>query len=386
MDFFKKIPIAIASLLASSVAFAAMDTDSRVTQQMQQVRTETAMGTYGAKTATARPEVDGKGLFLTLDVLYWYPKVGGTEFAYSDDSPAATLPIHGRTKDIDFDWGWGVRVGLGYNFCYDGWDTHLQYSWFGSNGSDSTSAGLNSSIVPLKGSARIVADQEGIFGTDLDAFVFCDKARSQYDFTYQAIDLELGRAYFVSGKLSFRPHWGLKTAWIDQEQVARYTGGDPVEINAGIFDGAEFLGLGIETVKVTDECDFWGIGPRTGMMSKWHLGYGFSIFGDVAAAILFGYFDVDHREKWTRLESNHIHLSASRHAFSPTVQFQLGLRYDAYIHDNKQHVGVGLGFEGQYWWRQNQMLKVDDDAVLKYERYSEDISMHGVTLDIRFDF
>ena len=102
-----------------------MDMDSRVTQlenQMQQVRTETAMGTYGAQTASARAEVDGYGWFFNFDVLYWHAKVGGTEFAYTDQDPRAQLPVKGRTKDIDFEWDWGIRVGLGYNFEHDGWD------------------------------------------------------------------------------------------------------------------------------------------------------------------------------------------------------------------------------------------------------------------------
>ena len=76
--------IAVASIVTSSAAFAAMDMDSRVTQlesQMSQVRTETAMGTYGANTASARAEVDGRGWFITADVLYWHAKVGGTEYA-----------------------------------------------------------------------------------------------------------------------------------------------------------------------------------------------------------------------------------------------------------------------------------------------------------------
>lgn len=260
----------------------------------------------------------------------------------------------------------------------------MQYTWFDTNGSDGTRAGVNSSIVPLKGSSQIVATTNGAIGNVGDLFTFCDSAKSQYDLDYQALDLELGRAYFISSKLSFRPHWGLKTAWIDQEQITRYTGGNPVA-NPNV-QGADLLGLGISTVHVKDDCDFWGIGPRAGVESKWHLGYGFSFFGNVAGALLFGFFDVDHRERWSAIEDNTIRLHANRHAFSPTVQFQLGLRYDKYIHNNRQHVGIGLGFEGQYWWRQNQMLKIDDAAVLKYERYSEDISFHGVTLDIRFDF
>lgn len=380
VSLLRGISIAIASLMTSSVAFAAMDMDSRVTQlenQMQQVRTETAMGTYGAQTATARAEVDGYGWFITADLLYWHAKVGGTEYAYTDQDPTASLPIRGRTKDIDFEWDWGFRVGLGYNFKHDSWEARLQYTWFDSNGSDSTRAGLNSSVIPLRGSSTIVN------AGNSDQFLYATSAKSQYDFDYQALDLELGRAYFISGKLSFRPHWGLKTAWLDQEQITRYTGGSPTP---NVQAPGNTLGLQANTVHIKDDCDFWGIGPRVGVDSKWHLGYGFSVFGNVSAALLFGYFEVDHREKYSAFVDNQIKLHANRHAFSPTAQFQLGLRYDVYVHNNKQHIGIGLGYEAQYWWRQNQMLKIDDAAVLKYERYSEDVSMYGLTLDFKWDF
>lgn len=369
-----KFSIALVTLMASSNAFAGMDMDSRVTQlenQMQQVRTETAMGTYGANTASARPEVDGHGWFFSADVLYWHAKVGGTEFAYTDNDLVGSFPVKGRSKDIDFSWDWGFRFGLGYNFDHDGWDAHLQYTWFDSSGNDSTRAGLNSTVIPLRGSSTIVNNGSG------DQFLFCSSAKSQYDFDYSALDLEIGRAYFVSGDLSFRPHWGLKSAWFDQEQVTRYTGGDANESN---------LGLGVNTVHIKDDCDFWGLGPRVGVDSKWYLGCGFSIFGNVAGALLFGHFDVDHKEHYSPYQNNRIKLNANRHAFSPTVQMQLGLHYDKYIHDNKQHIGIGLGFEANYWWRQNQMIKIDDATVLKYERYSEDVSMHGLTIDFKWDF
>lgn len=376
------LSIAIASLVTSSAAFAAIDMDSRVTQlenQMSQVRTETAMGTYGANTATARAEVDGYGWFFTADVLYWHAKVGGTEYAYTDQDPVASLPISGRSKDIDFEWDWGFRVGLGYNFEHDGWDLQAQYTYFDSNGSDSTRPGQNSSVVPLRGSSSITE----IAANNNAPFLYCASGKSQFDFDFQSIDLDLGRAYFISGKLSFRPFWGLKTAWLDLEQIVRYTGGPTVvDPNGNIIS----LGLEGSTVHVKDDCDFWGMGPRVGVDSKWHLGNGFSIFGNVAGALLFGYFDVDHKERWSNAVDQRIKIHASRHAFSPTVQMQLGLRYDRYIHNNKQHLGIGLGFEANYWWRQNQMLKIDDSQVLKYERYSEDVSMHGVTLDFKWDF
>lgn len=367
--------IAIASLATSSAAFAAMDMDSRVTQletQMQQVRTETAMGTYGANTASARAEVDGQGWCFNADVLYWHAKVGGTEYAYSKQGSQTDFPVNGRSKDIDFDWDWGLRVGLGYNFQHDGWDLSAQYTYFDTNGSNSAQAGMNSALIPLRGSATITnGDGKG------QDFLFCSTAKSQYGLDFQSLDVQLGRAYYVSSKLSFRPAWGLKSAWIDQNQKTRYTGGTA---------SASAMGLGATTVHIKDENDFWGLGPCVGVDSRWHLGNGFSLLGNVGGALLFGHFDVKHKEHWSNHSDAKIDLTANRHAFAPNMQMQLGLHYDKYINDSKQHIGIGLGFEANYWWRQNQMLKIDDAHVLKYERYAEDISMHGVTLDFKWDF
>lgn len=374
-----KIILPIVAIATSSAAFAAMDREARLTElenQMQQVRTETAMDTYGANTASARPHVEGRGWFVMLDVLYWRTKIGGTEYAYSDQDPNATLPIKGRTKHMEFSWDWGVRAGLGYNFEYDYWDVRAQYTWFETSGSDSTSAGLNSSLVPLRGSAIIAGRTANV----QDIFIFCKRAKSQYDVDYQAVDLELGRDYYVSSKISLRPHWGLKTAWIDLEQSTRYTGGNPTGQNG------EILGLGRNTVHVKEYSDFWGLGPRTGIDTRWYLGEGFSIFGNIAGALLYGYFEVDHKERYTPVEDARVRLHADRHAFSPTVQYQLGLRYDTYFHEMKYHFAIGLGFEGQYWWRMNQMLKIDDAVAFKYERYSEDMSLYGLTLDLKFEF
>lgn len=371
-----KLIAPIVAIATSSAAFAAMDREARVTElesQMQQVRTETAMDTYGANTALARPSVENPyKWFITLDVLYWRTKVGGTEYAYSDQDPTASLPIKGRTKHMEFDWDWGLRGGLGYNFDHDGWDVRAQYTWFDTSGSDTTRAGLNSSIVPLRGSALIPGNNQ--------EFIYCTHAKSQYDMDYQAVDIELGRDYYVSSKLSLRPFWGLKTAWIDLEQNTRYTGGNPDPNNPNV------LALQRNTVHVREDSDFWGLGPRTGIDTRWYLGEGFSIFGNLSGALLYGYFDVDHKERFTGNEVSRVRLRADRHAFSPTAQIQMGLRWDSYFHENKHHFSIGLGFEAQYWWRMNQMLKVDDATTLKYERYSEDLSMYGLTLDMRFDF
>ena len=111
-----------------------------------------------------------------------------------------------------------------------------------------------------------------------------------------------------------------------------------------------------------------------------------SVFGNIGSALVFGYFDVDHKESYSNNPNNSIELNANRHAFSPTVQMQIGARYSKYVNKNRQHISLGLGYEVNYWWRQNQMLKIDDAEQLKFERYSEDVSMHGLTINFKWDF
>ena len=373
----------VASLLMfSSLSYAVADREVRIAElesQMKQVGTMTPEGVFGANTASARPNVEGEGWFLTFDVLYWRTKIGGTEYAYTDADPIGKLPVNGKKKHMEFNWDWGLRAGLGYNFDYDGWDFRAQYTWWNSAGSDTTHAGQSNSITPLRGSATVTESPQA---QTKGQFAFCTSAKSLFDLDYQTIDLELGRDYYMTDKVSFRPFWGVKTAWIDLEQKTQYTGGAPINVGQGSL----LLGLSGNTVHVKEKSDFWGVGPRTGLNSRWYIGEGFSFFSNLSGAFIWGYFDVEHKEKYSAAQDGRMHLHANRHAFSPTMQLQMGLRYETYLNHDQQHLSLGIGFEGQYWWRQNQALKVDDRATLKYTRYSDDLAFYGITAEIKWDF
>lgn len=369
INLFKRAPVAIASIAASVSLFAGPDMDTRLQHlenQMKQVRTETATGTFGAKTATARPEVDGSGAFITIDALLWHGKVGGSEYAYTDDSPNGAFPLQGKTKETDFDWTWGFRVGLGYNFEHDGWDAYLNYTyWYAADGSKINS-GANGSVIPLVGNPALVAHE---LGAEL---TFCDQATSNFKFHYDNLDLELGRNYFVSRSLAFRPFFSIRNSWINLTQVVQFSGGAQLDGNM---------------LKVRNDNDFWGIGPRAGVNSNWCLSNGFSVFGNVSGSLLWGYYEVTHEENVsTNLQGNGIRIKGNMHRFSPNAQLVLGLAYNKYIYNDKQHIGISLGWENVYYWRVNQSLVLTDFASNKYDRVSEDVSMHGVTLEVRWDF
>jgi len=406
INMLSKVSFGLAALMTLT-CHGAMSTNERVAQLEQKMDCvymdvvtgtcgcEVTSSTCGARLANARPEVQAKGCtcpgwFIAVDVIYWHPKVGGTEYAYTDSSPvllaapvatvANGLPVSGRTKDVDFGWDWGFKVGIGYNFQHDGWDVFALYTRLDSADSDSSSPGRNSSIIPLRGSASITSANGTAFAP-AGTFVFAEFAKTEFDVDYDRIDLEMGRHFYISEKLSLRPFIGLTAAWIDLHEQVRYTGGVPSNATA-----PDSLGLLVNTVHVKDDCDFKGLGPRFGFNTKWHLGHSFSIYGDLSLAFLYGHYDVSHRENYSLISANRISLNADMNRITPNTNIGLGLAYDTYLNEDKHHIGLKLGYESHYWWRVNQMLKIDDFNVLKFERYSEDVSFHGITFEVRLDF
>ena len=379
-NILRKLPVAVAGLLATSTGVAASDMDSRVSMlenQMKQVGTENAFDGFGANTATARPSKEEYNWFITGDVLYWKPFVGGTEFAFTDTGTSISYPVKGRTKDMSWSWNGGLRAGIGYNFCFDSWDLYANYTHIDFGDSKSVSGSCGASIVvPLRGGLCPPGADGGIFTAT--------RAKSFFNFDFDSIDIQLGRNYFVSAKLSTRPFFGAKTAWIDLEQKTRFCGGNPA--NDTTFCGNPTSALGPNTYKIRENSDFWGLGPELGVNTKWFLAKGFSFFFDTTGALLYGYFDVDHKESHSLVGDRKIKLSGNVHKMVPTVQMTGGVAYDLFFDDDKMHIGFSFGYDGQYWWRANQMLKIDDTGPLKYERWSEDLSMHGLTLRGRWDF
>lgn len=64
---------------------------------------------------------------------------------------------------------------------------------------------------------------------------------------------------------------------------------------------------------------------------------------------------------------------------------QIGISYKIYFNCDIIHLTLRLAFNVQYIWRINQIIEMRHTTPT-YERISEDMNIHGVTFDIRFDF
>jgi hypothetical protein len=347
----------ITLLAATAVqSFCEADLDGRISElesDMSQIRAQTAFGNYGATTASNAPQINGCGFFITADFLWWKLYEGGTEYALKDTVSVADFSLinaRGPIKHLNFNWEPGYKVGLGYLFDHDGWELYLDFTSLKTRAHASTSSNVDF-LFPLIGA---------------QTFSF-SKADAHWHVSFYDLDLVLGRNYFVSKYLALHPYFGLTSAWIQQHRQVTYT--PPSDI----------------AFKVRSKNNFWGIGPRLGMDSQFYLGRSFSLYGDFSGGLLWGDFHVREKEFVPSEGLNVYSLRDNLHRMVATVGFGLGIAYETNFNHDANHFMVKAGYEGQYWWRQNQM-PIYNAFAIDFTRQSEDLSLQGLTVDFRLDF
>lgn len=366
INFLKNLPVA-AVCFASFSAFAGMDMDSRVSQleaQMKQVRTATENKNFGAKTATAGAMLDDPyHITLGIGAVYQNAILGSTEFAYTDNDAAGDYPTEGDLKEGKDNWSWGINVFAGYNFDHDGYDMKLTNSYFDTSASSSANAGFGGVVVPLRALDTIVPTE---------SFISAQESKSSLSITYDLLGLELGRDFYVSQYLSVRPFVGLLSSWMWLENKISYSGGDVLDVNS---------------VYVEDKSNWWGIGPQFGLNSEFGLGGGFSIFADTKGALTYGRFRVYHTEDYSGTTAPEAEIKAYGHRIIPYVQAVLGVSYEFTTDNNKNYFLLRAGYNTQYFFGANQMLRpVSGSSQEYFYRENNNLQTQGLILDASWAF
>ncbi len=303
---------------------------------------------------SAVPE-SSNGWYFFADALYWHADVGGSDYAFKNKNTAAPV-ISGPNHSLDFKWSWGFRLGIGANIDYDQWDTNFYYTWFQTQNSNAT--GTSAGQLAVDNIGQVTTFSQG---------------KIDWRIHFSMLDWELGRWFYVSKHLSLRPHVGVKGGWINQKIEKEFTSAET-------------------SWDVHVKNDFWGVGASGGLNTTWEFAQyernNFTFFGDVAGAIMYGHFEVDNSELTSAGGGFKPH-DLNRNLAVPMLQAILGFGWDRDFNCNRCHVGIRLGYEFQYWFRQNQTL-INETTVggqtVRYQRAHDDLAFQGLTLDLRFDF
>ncbi len=379
----KRIFLYAASFLSVQL-FGYDDLDIRISdleKQMLEVSTETRAGTYGAKFASNYRSDTNFYMSIFGEALFWQAKVGGREYAYSASNMTTSkphIPFSGEISEISFDWDWGFRVGLGVILPEEMWGLNLIYTRFKTSDNKGNEKDWPEGFMGLTGYLTPAL-----------------KATSDYEISYNSIDAEFGRSYYISANLNFLPFVGLKNSWIDQTQLSHYL------INLRQNDLISF------DSNLKDKCDYWGIGPKIGVYANWFMASGIHFTFKTSGSLLYGNYDVTDNyiaeevreaDDQNITNSSSVFLKGNTSLLSPYVDMSIGLGYQGYVYRDKLQLRVSLSYEVEYYWRQNEMLKANGslkntytnlpDSISKvgFQRTSEDLTFYGVTFLLGLSF
>jgi hypothetical protein len=319
--------------------------------------------------------------------IYWQPIQENMEFAVINKTATAAVAdqfsaLDGRVVNQEFDYKPGFKVGMGGYFDHDGWDLHGEYTWFHTHQSHSDSIGTGEQAFPL-------------WGLPLASEVTFDPSASVVDNVYQTAhekwhllmdiaDLDLGRWYYVGTKLTFRPNFGVRAAWIRQKVDVKYDNSlGNLTPTIGIVDHAE----------IKQSSSSWAVGAKTGLDTNWIIGSGFRLYGCGEADLLFTkYTKARFKETHTGHSGeqllDYVKVSQKKiYAVRPHLDLELGFGWGTYLDCNNWYMDFSAGYGFQVFFDQNMFRHFSDDIIVFGSNSPNgNLYVQGLTATFKLDF
>ena len=342
---------------------------------------EQKIATNPTITPSLAPHVaDGTDTYFNLDFIWWKAVVGGMEYAYTGvvDSLLFTsgfVPLggstgEGRVQKPAFTFEPGFKAGMGVNFDHDGWDLFAQYTFLSSfNETNHLSA---SSGVGERNVLQTVTNN--VFIPELLPLT---SASCKWKQSFNVIDLELGRDYFISRYLTLRPSAGLKTGWITEQTKVNYT------VLPGYSDEQfppQATNNYVNNILLTYRQNMWGLGVRTALNAGWHFTKNWAIYNDFAFSALWSDFHIHQKQNLTGSvvgEQTTLHTQESFQTVIPVLEAGLGLSCITWWDSNRYRFEFRAGWEQQIWLDFNHYMTLGGTG---------NLSLQGLTLKTMLNF
>lgn len=369
MSLFEKTgPWIAASLVAVSAVFGQSNRcPQKSFDQGHELVQSQMMPAYNAP---ARIDVRGSwDVYASGAFTYWQPIQDNMELGFVDNQTGGANLLNANIVNFDFDYKPGFQVGLGMNMDHGDWDSQALYSWY--RGKHTTKTTLDRVNAP-----DTVLHPMQMFPAMTDTFY---SGNESWKLRMDLLDWQLARNYYVGMKLSFRPFFAARAAWIRQNKV--------VSFNDNV--NAQDQGF-----RVGQRSTSWGVGPRAGIGTNWMIGEGFRVFGNAGADILF--------TQYTKLRSNQSSLDAQGQIISGTtyivkqndlntlrthMDLEIGFGWGTYFDNNNWHVDLSAGYGFQVFFNQNVFRSFSSGTgTAVSESPNGNLYMHGLTATTRFDF
>lgn len=279
------------------------------------------------------------------------------------DKASAAYTLDGRIGNFSsdhssWDYNFGTRVGWGLYLDHDAWNFDLSWLWVNVTNSQSFEAHSGSTLP--------------IWIPDFGASLTTGSSGANWGCTVNVLDALLGKPYHISRKVIFNPHFGLRTAWIDQDYTANYGSSTPATKS-----------------KFEADNDFFGIGAKVGVNTDWLLGRGFKLFANLSSSVLAGWFDTSQR--FTIPSGNtspNVHLKDDPQMVVPNLEIAAGFDWGTYLDNCNFYLDFRAGYEFQVWWDQwnmRQFITGVSDGNYNSVAVPGNLMLNGFTFKIQLD-
>lgn len=299
--------------------------------------------------------------YLTADFIWWRAQEDGLNFSFDGVSTTAgTDASGGHIHHPKFKYEPGFKVGFGLKFKHDGWDLYANYTWLRTDFKDTEKKVHTHTSSQL--SNYFVAGTTPSFAT------IAGESKGEWAMHFNAVDLELARNFWVSQWLTLRPHFGMKSSWIEQDFNVKY-------------DNASFTGVTAADVKIDNDLRQWAVGLRAGLDAAFYLGKKWCIFGEFAYSELWNHFDTKRKdtiatatEAWTAINTK-----TDSHSVTGVGELAVGLRFETAFHHDHYLFLLQAGWEEQIWFNQNQFFFIANTT-------PADLTFEGLTVKMEIAF
>jgi hypothetical protein len=278
-----------------------------------------------------------------------------------NDTTSTTFANQTVTNLIQcFDYDAGLTVSLGYMTDHDEWLVGARFDWLSSN---YTAATYDETDVKYKANPNFDIDVLKGSGFSVTANNW-EKIDYYAGFELFSLDVMMSRGAFVSRCYSIEPFAGVKAAWFNTKQVAKYSSTTYFSNgNKAIYD---------------EEFNNWAAGPMFGLNGEYNVTHGIAIFSDNDVAVLLGEAHRVRASTLTRGGSIVITDRTSTDVADYTCQYYvpvrsvIGVKFSRYCLEDEHYIAVKVGYDAR--------------AFLTMDGTHSGFNMNGLYLNFIWDF
>jgi hypothetical protein len=178
--------------------------------------------------------------------------------------------------------------------------------------------------------------------------------------------------------MTLRPHFGLKTAWINQKFNTNYQIDGTLYVNPRVTYPVASI-ANVSEVENEQSLTSWGLGIRAGLDPVFHISRCWGIYGNLALSALYQYYSAQSEQYYTLNTGDEYSLtnvSKSNHTVTPVLELGLGLEYMTWFCNEAYMLHIKAGWEEQVWFNTNQFITKSQEGNLTFQGFTFNVGFH----------